>query len=133
MRDDKLQALKWTLDDEVFKLSKNIQDSRDRIIVNFLNYKETWEDKKIGTKNRVHESLLNDKWYQHVYLYDSEYSELRRIVHAEWCTVHRPARNEQDPKEEDLVSYYINENLYECIQAAPAPYNQQRKLISKYH
>jgi hypothetical protein len=136
LRDDKLEALKWTLDDEVCKLNKEVEDSRDRIVANFLNYQEDWEDEKIRTKNRAHESLLNDK-YQHVYLFDSDTDEVRRIVHVEWCTTNRPARyalitqliNQQDD-EEDLVSYYINESLYECIRAAPAPYNQQRRLIS---
>jgi len=87
-------------------------------------------------ENRAHEGLLNDK-YQHVYLFDSDTDEVRRIVHVEWCTTLRPARyalitqlmNQQDG-EEDLVSYHINESLYECIRAAPAPYNQQRRLIS---
>ena len=136
LRDDKLEALKWTLDDEVCKLSKEVEDSRDRIVANFLNYQEDWEDEKIRTKNRAHEGLLNDK-YQHVYLFDSDTDEVRRIVHVEWCTTNRPARyalitqliNQQDG-EEDLVSYYINESLYECIRAAPVPYNQQRRLIS---
>ena len=138
LRDDKLEALKWTLDDEVCKLSKEVQDSRDRIVVNFLNYQEDWEDEKIRTKNRAHEGLLNDK-YQHVYLFDSDTDEVRRIEHVEWCTTLRPARyalitqlmNQQDG-EEDLVSYHyhINESLYECIRAVPAPYNQQRRLIS---
>ena len=62
LRDEKLQALKWTLDDEVCKLSKEVEDSRDRIVANFLNYKEDWEDEKIRTKNRAHEGLLNDKY-----------------------------------------------------------------------
>ena len=138
LRDEKLQALKWTLDDEVCKLSKEVEDSRDRIVANFLNYKEDWEDEKIRTKNRAHEGLLNDK-YQHVYLYDAENDELRRIVHVEWCTAHRPPRyavvtqlvNPPGDEDEDLMPYLINESLYECILSAPAPYNQQRRLISK--
>ena len=91
-----------------------------------------------GTKNRAHEGLLNDK-YQHVYLYDAENDELRRIVHVEWCTAHRPPRyavvtqlvNPPGDEDEDLMPYLINESLYECILSAPAPYNQQRRLISK--
>ena len=39
LRDDKSEALKWTLDDEVCKLCKEVQDSRDHINVDFLNYR----------------------------------------------------------------------------------------------
>ena len=124
-----------TLDDEVCKLCKEVQDSHDHIVVDFLNYREDWEDDKIKTKNRAYEGLLNRK-YQHIYLYDAENNELRRVVHVEWCTAHRPARYAvvtqlvNQPDEEDLVPYLINESLYECFRAAPAPYNQQRRLVN---
>jgi hypothetical protein len=135
----KYEAAKWTTDDEVCKLSKQVEMSRDNIIVRFLNYQEDWEEDKIRTKNRAHESLLNDK-YQHVYLYDSDTQETRRIVHVEWSTAHRPAKYAvvtqfvhgiHENEEDDLVSYYINESLFDCIRAAPLPYNQQRKLIER--
>ena len=48
--------------------------TRDHTVVDFLNYREDWEDDKIKTKNRAHEGLLNDK-YQHIYLYDAEKNE----------------------------------------------------------
>ena len=135
----KYEAAKWTIDDEVCKLSKQVQMSRDNIIVKFLNYQEDWEEDKIRTKNRAHESLLNDK-YQHVYLYDSDTQETRRILHVEWSTAHRPAKYAvvtqfvhgiHENEEDDLVSYYINESLFDCIRAAPLPYNQQRRLIER--
>ena len=90
-------------------------------------------------KNRAHESLLNDK-YQHVYLYDSDTQETRRILHVEWSTAHRPAKYAvvtqfvhgiHENEEDDLVSYYINESLFDCIRAAPLPYNRQRRLIER--
>ena len=135
----KYEAAKWTIDDEVCKLSKQVETSRDNIIVKFLNYQEDWEEDKIRTKNRAHESLLNDK-YQHVYLYDSDTQETRRILHVEWSTAHRPAKYAvvtqfvhgiHENEEDDLVSYYINESLFDCIRAAPLPYNQQRRLIER--
>ena len=135
----KYEAAKWTIDDEVCKLSKQVEMSRDNIIVKFLNYQEDWEEDKIRTKNRAHESLLNDK-YQHVYLYDSDTQETRRILHVEWSTAHRPAKYAvvtqfvhgiHENEEDDLVSYYINESLFDCIRAAPLPYNQQRRLIER--
>ena len=116
-----------------------VEMSRDNIIVKFLNYQEDWEEDKIRTKNRAHESLLNDK-YQHVYLYDSDTQETRRILHVEWSTAHRPAKYAvvtqfvhgiHENEEDDLVSYYINESLFDCIRAAPLPYNQQRRLIER--
>jgi hypothetical protein len=135
----KYEAAKWTIDDEVCKLSKQVEISRDNVVVKFLNFQEDWEEDKIRTKNRAHESLLNDK-YQHVYLYDSDTKETRRIVHVEWSTAHRPAKyavvtqfiqGEYENEEDDLVSYYINESLFDCIRAVPLPYNQQRSLIER--
>ena len=82
---------------------------------------------------------LSDK-YQHVYLYDSDTQETRRILHVEWSTAHRPAKYAvvtqfvhgiHENEEDDLVSYYINESLFDCIRAAPLPYNQQRRLIER--
>lgn len=138
LREEKLQALKWTLEDEICKLGKELQASRDNIVAKFLNYKEDWEDEKIRTKNRAHEGLLNDK-YQYVYLYDPDNDEVRRIIHVEWSTANRPARyavltqlvNQQQGEEEDVVSYHINDFLYECIRAAPHPHNQQRRLVDR--
>jgi hypothetical protein len=46
----KYEAAKWTTDDEVCKLSKQVEMSRDNIIVRFLNYQEDWEEDKIRTK-----------------------------------------------------------------------------------
>jgi hypothetical protein len=115
----------------LIKLSKEVQDSREIIIVNFLIYKEDWLAEKIRTNNRAHESLLKDK-YQHVYLYDSDIN-----FHVEWSTFNHtpiyaviPQLDDGDSDDEDLVSYHINENLYKRIQVAPAPYNQQRRLIN---
>ena len=107
----------------------------------FKNYKEDWEDDKISTKNKAHEGLLNDK-YQHIFLYDEDVDEIRRPTHVEWSTT-RPARyalitqlvrqngqqGNDDDEADDLVSYFINDSLFDCIRAAPHPYSQQRRLL----
>jgi len=33
--------------------------------------------------------------------------------------------------DKDLVSYVINDALFDCIRAAPHPFNQERKLIER--
>ena len=33
--------------------------------------------------------------------------------------------------DEDLMSFFINEELFNCIRAAPHPYNQERKLVER--
>ena len=73
LRENKLhgfkhEAAKWTADDELCKLREEVEISLDNIVVTFLNYQEDLEKDKIRTKNRAHESLLNDM-YQHVYFY----------------------------------------------------------------
>ena len=88
--DFKSEAAKWTHEDEICKLSDQIETSRDLHVVNFKNFKEDWEDDKINTKNKAHESLLNGK-YQHIFPHDEEEDEIRRAIHVEWSTT-RPAK-----------------------------------------
>jgi hypothetical protein len=65
---------------------------------------------------------LNDK-YQYVYLYGLDTDEVRRIIHVEWSiAVLTQLVNQKQGEEEDVVSYHINDSLYECIRAAPHPY-----------
>ena len=99
------------------------------------------EDDKINTKDKAHETALNDK-YQHIYLFDDDVGEIRRAVHVEWST-NRPTKyvvitqlvrrdgHDGIDNDEDLVSYYINDSLVDCIRAAPHPFNQERKLIER--
>ena len=39
--------------------------------------------------------------------------------------------NQQQGEEEDVVSYHINDFLYECIRAASHPHNQQRRMVDR--
>ena len=116
--------------------------SRVTNVISFNNFREDWEDDKINTKNKAHEDLLNDK-YQHIFLYDEEESETRRIIHVEWSTT-RPAKYvvitklvrqggeaNMDNDDDDLVPYLINDELFKCVRAAPPPYNQERRLVER--
>jgi hypothetical protein len=46
---------------------------------------------KMVPKDAANEMKLDDK-YQHVYIYDADMDEIRRIVHCEWSTANRPCR-----------------------------------------
>lgn len=141
LHDFKVETAKWTLEDEICKLTAHLEFSREINVINFNNFKEDWEDDKINTKNKAHETLLNDK-YQHIYLFDDDVGEIRRAVHVEWST-NRPTKyvvitqlvrrdgHDGIDDDEDLVSYYINDSLFDCIRAAPRPFNQERKLIER--
>ena len=84
---------------------------------------------------------INDK-YKHVHIYDADTDEIRRIVHCEWSTANRPcrytvvaqfiAKNSGDPDasdEDEFVSYFIIDELYMCIRAAPAVYNREFDVV----
>ena len=142
LHDFKLEAAKWTHDDEICRLSSQIEASRFTSVISFNNFREDWEDDKINTQNKAHEDLLNDK-YQHVFLYDEEENETRRIIHVEWSTT-RPAKYvvitklvrqdgeaSRDDDDDDLVPYFINDELLKCVRAAPRPYNQERRLVER--
>ena len=77
---------------------------------------------------------MNDK-YQHVHIYDADNDEIRRIVNCERSTASRPCRytvvaqfiakrsgDTEADGEDEFVSYFINDELYMCIIAAPALY-----------
>ena len=72
-----------TTEDELCKLSDELVASRDKILTKFMNYKKDWELFTIQTKNEENEMRINDK-YQHVYTYDADTDEIRRIVHCKW-------------------------------------------------
>ena len=121
---------------ELCKLSDELVASRDKVLIKFMNYKEDWELSTIQTKNAANEMKLNDK-YQHVYIYDADTDEIRRIVHCEWSTANRPCRytvvaqfiskrsgDTEANGEDEFVSYFINDELYMCIRAAPVVYNR---------
>lgn len=55
----KYEAMKWTKEDELCKLSDELVASRDKILTRFLNYKEDWELSTIQTKNVANEIRLN--------------------------------------------------------------------------
>jgi hypothetical protein len=141
LHDFKVETAKWTLEDEICKLTAHLEFSREINVISFNNFKEDWEDDKINTKNKAHETLLNDK-YQHIYLFDDDVGEIRRAVHVEWST-NRPTKyvvitqlvcrdgHDGIDDDEDLVSYYINDSLFDCIRAAPRPFNPERKLIER--
>ena len=98
----------------------------------------------IQTKNAANEMRLNDK-YQLIYLYDADTDEIRRIVHCEWLKANRPyrytvvaqfiAKKSEDTdagdEDEEYVSYFINDELYNCIRAAPAVYNREFNLVER--
>ena len=86
---------------------------------------------------------LNDK-YQHVYMYDADADEIRRIVHCEWSTTNRPCQyavvaqfiakesGDTEASDEDkFVSYFINDELYVCIRAAPEVYNGEFNIVER--
>ena len=88
------------------------------------------------TKNAAYEMRLNDK-YQHIYMYDADTDEIRRIAHCEWSTANRPCQytvvaqfiatksgDTEASDEGQLVFYFINDEIYIiCIRGAPAVYN----------
>ena len=55
--------------DELIKLDKDIQKSRDARVLKFKNYIEEWEMDRISLKNDKCCSSLLEK-YLHMYLYD---------------------------------------------------------------
>jgi hypothetical protein len=107
------------------KLSNELVASRDNILTKFMNYKEGWKFVTIQTKNAANEIMLNDK-YQHIYIYDADTDEIKRVVNCEWSTANRPcrytviaqfiAKKSEDidarDKDEEYVSYFSNDELY---------------------
>jgi hypothetical protein len=47
----KMELAKWTCEDELIKLDKDIQKSRDARVLQFKTYIEEWETDCIGLKN----------------------------------------------------------------------------------
>ena len=142
--DYKQELAKWTHEDELIKLDKDIQKSRDTRVLQFKNYIEEWEVDRIGLKNDKCRDSLFEK-YMHLYLYDE--GEVRRVVDVVWATTSRPAKyqvvtqfietiNADDliNADQDNVNYLINAELHQCIKAARdipnKPYNFEVELIS---
>ena len=78
-----------------------------------------WEEESIVTKNVAHERKLNDK-YQHIYFFDEDANELRRILQVEW----QRGRNAShfvitqlvaDTYDEHDIPYIINIELHAMI------------------
>ena len=110
-----------------------MEASRVIRVVDFKNFIENWEEESIVTKNAVHERKLNDK-YQHIYFFDADVDELRRIFHVEW----QRGRNASHVAITQLVAnaidvndipYVINNELHKMKKNAPAPHNCERTLI----
>ena len=143
--DYKQELAKWTHEDELIKLDKDIQKSRDARVLKFKNYIEEWEMDRISLKNDKCCSSLLEK-YLHMYLYDE--GEVRRVVDVVWSTTSRPAKyqvvtqfievlNADDliNAEQENVNYLINVELHQCVKAARdipnKPYNFEVELISE--
>ena len=137
---------KWTEADEFCKLSKDINNSRLVVSVRFLNFLEPWERDAISTKNKAHEDLLLNK-YQHVYFFDDEHNEIRRVAQIEWkarvgrsgadsqytclsILVKRTDENNEEITDADDETYFINDQFHEMIKAAPTPYNENLPFVN---
>ena len=149
IHDYRKEMSKWTEADEICKLSKDINESRAVISVRFLNFLEQWEFTAKCTKNKAHEDLLLHK-YQHVYFFDEEHKEIRRVAGIEWKTkVGRSGvdaqhtclsilvkrtddenGNDHEFTDDDDETYFINDDLHEMIKAAPAPYNDRLLFVA---
>ena len=79
--DYKRELAKWTIEDELFKLDKQIQESRTARVLYFKNFIEEWETERINIKNDKCRSSRSEK-YMHMYLYDE--GELRRVSDVIW-------------------------------------------------
>ncbi len=128
------------------KLANDVDEARGIVSVKFINYCEEWEAASIITKNQAHEDKLTDK-YLHLYFYDRDAFEIRRIIQIEWKARARgvaaqhscvtslvesldgSATVTDDSKEEELEAYCINETLHEMIKDAPHPYNKGLKMV----
>ena len=130
-----------THEDELLRLDKDIQQSREARVLQFKNYLEEWEAERIGLKNDKCLYSLLEK-YMHIYLYDE--GEVRRVVDVVWSTS-RPAKyqvvtqfiemiNVDKDGDEEEINYLINPELHQCIKAAKdipnKSYNSEVDLIS---
>ena len=140
--DYKRELAKWTIEDELFKLDKHIQQSRTAQVLHFKNFIEEWETNRINLKNDTCKISLLEK-YMHMYLFDE--GEVRRVSDIIWSTA-RPANYQLITKfiemidtdrdgEEDYVNYLINDELHKCISAAKdipnKSYNSEVELVSE--
>ncbi len=139
--DYKLEVEKWTIEDELLKLDKQIQQSRTAQVLYFKKFIEEWETERINLKNDKCKSSLLEK-YMYMYLYDE--GEVRRVSDVIWSTT-RPAKYQvvtefiemidadRDGDEED-INYLINDELHKCISAAKdiqnKSYNSEVELNS---
>lgn len=103
----------------------------------------------INTKNNGHEDRLTNQ-YRHLYFYDRDVLEIRRIIQIEWkqranglaaqhaCVtalienvdeVARVTGGTDGDEEEVYESYYINEIMQEMIKDAPHPYNSGLTMV----
>jgi hypothetical protein len=140
--DYKREVAKWTIEDELFKLDKLIQQSRTTRVLHFKNFVKEWETERINLKNDKCKSSLSKK-YMYMYLYDE--GEVRRVSDVIWSTT-RPAKYQvvtqfiemidadRDGDEED-INYLINDELHKCIRAAKdiqnKSYNSEVELVSE--
>ncbi len=142
----KQELAKWTREDELIKLDKDIQKSRDARVLKFKNYIEEWEMDRVSLKNDKCCCSLLEK-YLHMYLYDE--GEVRRVVDVVWSTTSRPAKyqvvtqfievlNADDliNAEQENVNYLINIELHQCVEAARdipnKPYNFEVSKLKHY-
>ena len=123
--DYKLELSKWTYEDELVKLDKDTQQSKDARVLQFKNYVENWEAERINLKSEKCRSSLSEK-YTHMYLLDE--GEVRRVVDTVWSAASHPAKYQaatqfiemidaDENGEEEDVNYIINDELHKCIKA----------------
>jgi hypothetical protein len=140
--DYKRELAKWTIEDELFKLGKQIQQSRTARVLHFKNFIEEWETNRINLKNDTCKISLLEK-YMYMYLFDE--GEVRRVTDIFWSTA-RPANYQLVTKfiemiatdrdgDEDDVNHLINDELHKCISAAKdipiKSYNSEVELVSE--
>ncbi len=105
----------------------------------FKNFAEEWEFDAISNKNSAYGMLWSNK-YMNMHLYDNdpEVDEIRKVVGSEWkvraqCipTQHVLVTQfvNKDASEDTLQPYYINQFVYDMIDAAQSPYNDGYSIL----
>lgn len=120
----------WSEHDRIIESNHKIDMAMSMKVMEFINYIEPWEMKKL-TLNNEESYFAFLKKYKHLCLHDNDNSEIRRIVDVEWHAPRGATANFQvvsqliagESPDESYEAYAITNILNEMIRDCPPPHN----------
>jgi len=130
----------WSEHDKITRLDISVQASSLICVKEFKLWVEDWEKDALRVMNNANLAALVKK-YKHMFFFDDDEDELRRVVEVEWHMAVKKGERAAYQLVTQLVSsenvvaelegYVINDVFHEMVSACPAPHNNSYKLIIK--